>query len=321
MRKNTKTLLVIATFLIVIGLIMFTLVMKKFSWDFTKLSTTNFETNTYEIDEAFNNISMDTDTADIIFALSNNGKCLVKCYEDSNEKHFVTTKEDTLIIKRNDNKNWYNNIKINFNSPKITVYLPKTEYNSILIMESTGHIKLPDTFKFNDVNISLSTGNVSFSASATEKVKIKASTGNINVKNMSAKELDLSVSTGDISILNVTCESNVNINVSTGKARLNNIECENLNSNGDTGDIFLENINIIEKLYIKRSTGDVKLDSSDAGEIYIKTDTGDVTGNLISEKIFITQTDTGSIDVPKTVNGGKCEIITDTGDVKITLSP
>ena len=72
-------------------------------------------------------------------------------------------------------------------------------------------------------------------------------------------------------------------------------------------------------LLIKRSTGDVKFDGSDAAEIFIKTDTGDVTGSLLTDKVFITQTDTGNIDVPKTVNGGRCEISTDTGDIKISV--
>ena len=56
-----------------------------------------------------------------------------------------------------------------------------------------------------------------------------------------------------------------------------------------------------------------------AAEILIKTDTGDVKGSLLSEKVFVVQTDTGSIDVPKTVSGGRCEITTDTGDIKISL--
>ena len=36
-------------------------------WDFKKLSTVKYETNTYDIDNSFNNISIKTDTSDIIF--------------------------------------------------------------------------------------------------------------------------------------------------------------------------------------------------------------------------------------------------------------
>ena len=70
---------------------------------------------------------------------------------------------------------------------------------------------------------------------------------------------------------------------------------------------------------IERSTGDVRFTDCDAAEICVKTDTGDVTGSLLSDKVFITNTDTGSVNVPETISGGKCEIITDTGDIKITI--
>ena len=55
-------------------------------------------------------------------------------------------------------------------------------------------------------------------------------------------------------------------------------------------------------------------------ELFVKTDTGDISGSLLSDKIFLTETDTGSIKVPQSVNGGKCELTTDTGDIRITVS-
>ena len=71
---------------------------------------------------------------------------------------------------------------------------------------------------------------------------------------------------------------------------------------------------------MERSTGDVRFDRCDAASLEIKTGTGDVTGSLCSEKVFIARSDTGHISVPETVNGGKCSITTDTGDIIITLS-
>ena len=57
----------------------------------------------------------------------------------------------------------------------------------------------------------------------------------------------------------------------------------------------------------------------DGGQILIKTDTGKVSGSLLSDKVFIIETDTGRKDYPKTTTGGKCEITTDTGDIIITI--
>jgi DUF4097 and DUF4098 domain-containing protein YvlB len=63
----------------------------------------------------------------------------------------------------------------------------------------------------------------------------------------------------------------------------------------------------------------VKFEKSDAAELSIKTDTGDVTGTLLTEKIFDAKSSTGDVDVPKTGSGGKCEIRTGTGDIRIKI--
>lgn len=319
MRKTTKIWLVMAASLVVIGLIMFAAVMSIYKWDFAKLSTGKYETNTYEINEEFNNLSINTDTADIIFALSDEGKCRVECYEEEKAKHSVAVQEDTLVINMIDEKSWYDYIGINFGSSKITVYLPKAEYTSLFLNESTGDVEIPKNFQFEGVDISLSTGAVSFFASASKLIKIKINTGNIRVENASAGELDLSASTGGITASNVICGGEVNINVSTGKTKLNNIECKNLTSSGDTGDISLNNVIATEKFSIERSTGDVRFDGSDAAEILVETNTGDVTGTFLSEKTFFVETHTGSVDVPQSITGGRCEITTDTGDIELDI--
>lgn len=319
MRKTTKIWIVIAASLVFVGLIMFAAVMSEYKWDFSKLSTGKYETNTYEISEEFSNLSMNTDTADIIFALSDDGKCRVECYEEEKAKHSVAVQENTLVIKMIDERTWYDYIGINFGSPKITVYLPKAEYASLFIKESTGDIEIPKNFKFEGVDISSSTGDVNFFASASKLIKIRTSTGNVCVENTSAETLDLSASTGRITVSNVICGGDANINVSTGRTNLNNIECKNLTSSGDTGDISLNHVIAAEKFSIKRSTGDVRFDGSDAAEILVETDTGDVTGTFLSEKIFFVETDTGSVDVPESITGGRCEITTDTGDIELDI--
>jgi DUF4097 and DUF4098 domain-containing protein YvlB len=288
-------------------------------WDFTKLSMGEYETHDYEIDENFNNISIVTDTADVVIVPSENQKTSVVCHEQKNAKHSVTAQNGKLVIEIVDTRKWYEYIGINFGTPKITVYIPQGEYGALFVKSSTGNVEIPKEFKFENIDISESTGNVTNYASASENIIIKTSTGNICVENVSANTLDLSASTGEVTVSNVTCEGDVKINVSTVKTNLTNIECKNVVSNGDTGVISLKNVIAAVKFSIERSTGDVKFDGCDAAEIFVETDTGDVRGSLLSDKIFVVQTDTGSVDVPKTISGGKCEITTDTGDINISI--
>lgn len=309
MRMRTKVWLIIAASLVLIGCILFAGVM----------STVKYESNDYEISEAFDCISINTDAADIVFAVSDSGNCKVECYEEEKSNHLVTIEENTLVIKMIDSRSWYDHIGVNFGSPKIIVYLPQTEYASLSINESTGDVEIPKDFIFNGVDIALSTGNVNYYASASETVKIKTSTGNICVEDISAGALDLSLTTGKVTVSDVSCDGDVTIGVSTGKTYLTDARCKSVISSGNTGGISLNNVIAAEKLCIERSTGDVEFNDCDATEIFIETDTGDVTGTLLTEKVFITKTDTGNVDVPKTVNGGSCEISTDTGDIKISV--
>ena len=135
----------------------------------------------------------------------------------------------------------------------------------------------------------------------------------------SAESMDFSVSTGDINIKNANSKDKINIKVSTGHAELTDVNCGNLETKGSTGDIYLKNVIASKDFHIERSTGNIKFDGCDATEIFIKTDTGHIKGGLLSEKVFIARSDTGKIDVPKTATGGRCEVETDTGDIKINI--
>jgi DUF4097 and DUF4098 domain-containing protein YvlB len=308
-------------------------------WDFKKLSTDKYETNTYEINESFKDISVKSSSADVVLVPSNGAESSVVCYERKNTSHSVEVREGRLVIEAIDTRKWYEHIEImSFDTPKITINIPQGEYGALSVNVSTGDVKLPKEYSFKSIDISGSTGDVKCYASAKSQIKIKQSTGNINAENLTAEAIDFSVSTGKISASSINCNGDIRLKVTTGKTKLSDINCKNLTSSGNTGDIDLKNVVSSENLDIKRSTGytnlascsagklniktdtgDVRLDACDAGEILIETDTGDVKGSLLSDKVFITKTDTGRVDVPKTITGGRCEITTDTGDIIISV--
>lgn len=320
MRKQSTIWIVTACSLVLFGLIIFGGAMTAMGWDFSKLSLSEYETNYYDVDYTFSDLFILCDTADITFMAAEDKECSVVCYEDVKAKHCVSVRDGVLSIALEDTRKWYDYIGVfNFDTPKIVVYLPRGRYDALSLKGSTGDVMIPNDFIFQSVDISLSTGDVTYAAPASDDIKIKANTGDIGIKNISAGSLNLSVSTGKITVSNVTCKGDVNVSVSTGKSDITDLTCNNLGSTGNTGDISLKNVTAAGKFSIERSTGYVKFDACDAAEISVKTDTGDVKGSLLTEKIFITQTDTGRIDVPETANGGKCKIFTDTGDIKIQI--
>ena len=180
------------------------------------------ETCKYEINENFNDITVIVDTADIQIIISENANSYVVCEEENSAKHSVVVKENMLRVEADDNSKWYENLKVNLHTPKITVYLGKSE-------------------------------------------------------------------------------------------------CGNISLKTDTGNVFLENVIATGKLSIDIDTGNVDFEACDASEIYIKTDTGNVTGSFLTNKVVFAESETGKIDIPKVLADEKCEIVTKTGNIKITI--
>lgn len=317
----TKKWIIIGILLIVLGLFLFVGAAAVTGWDLSTLSVSQFETNTYEISDPFQDIHISTDTANIRFLPSDDGKTKVICHEDPKAKHLTSLQDGTLSIEVSNTRKWYDYITIfHFETPSITVYLPSGTYKDLIIRQSTGNTQLPEAFVFETIRISGSTGHVDCRSSVTGLLQIQVSTGDIHVEAVNAGEVDLTVSTGMITLSSVTCEGDLSLRLSTGKATLLNTTCQNLTSTGDTGDLLLTNVIAAGKFDLQRDTGDIRFDRCDASELFVKTDTGHVTGSLLTAKVFLVHTDTGHVRVPSSTTGGKCEIRTDTGDIRIDIS-
>ncbi len=319
MSTAVKVWIIVASALILFGALIFVVVMTANNWDFRKLSTVKYETNTYEFDEEIRNISVDAKTTDIDVLPSTDGKTKLVCYEEQKIRHSVELKDAILTVQSTDERKWYELIGINFGTPKMTLYLPEREYGSLVITNSTGEVEIAKELKFDSIDVSLSTGHVDCYASAEGAIKISASTGHISLAGVSAEAVELSVSTGDIEADNIACSGEFKITVTTGDTELENVRCKSFSSTGDTGDISFENVTVEEKFSVERSTGDVRFEDCDAGEMFIKTSTGDVKGELLTAKTFITSTNTGKIRVPRSTEGGYCEVRTSTGDIIIEI--
>ena len=301
MSKTVKIWLMTAAALVALGGILFAGVMANYEWDFTKLSTVTYVTNTYEAHGEFDEISIHVDTTDIEFVPTEDGDCRIVCFEAEKARHSVTVQNGSLTIKMRDTRNWYDHVCISLGSPKMTVYLPQKEYSALFIATDTGDIHIPKDFTFESIQIDGNTSEVDCFASVADLLEIELRTGDIHIDSITAEQVNLTTTTGEITVNDATTKNGIDIKT-------------------DTGTITLKNVVAAGSLSVKSDTGDVRFEDSDAAQISIKTSTGDVTGTLLSEKVFITDSSTGRISVPKTTAGGKCEITTDTGDIRIDIA-
>ncbi len=322
MNRAVKVFLIVALCLILIGGALFVGVMAKHDWDFVSLSKNDFEARSYPVTEDFQSISIRGETEDLAFLPSEDGGCRVEIMEREEEPHTVEVRDGTLCVEKQEAEGWKNRFSFfsfSFSAPKITVYLPKTEYAALFIEESTGKIDIPADFRFERIDVTAETGDVDCRASASASIGIRTSTGDISLSDLSAGTIGITVSTGRGELRGIACEGELNVQVSTGRAELTDVSCGSLVSYGSTGGLRMKNLIASGSLTVERSTGDVRMEACDAAELEIGTDTGDVTGSLRSEKVFIVRSDTGRVKVPETTAGGRCKITTDTGDIEISV--
>ncbi|MBR5261951.1 MAG: DUF4097 family beta strand repeat protein, partial [Oscillospiraceae bacterium] len=272
------------------------------------------------IDEKFSKINVNTDTAYISFELAKDGQCKVVCDEYAQNKHEVFVDNGTLIVKKPDGIREFISFGITTGHQNVTVYLPQKSYDKLILSSDTGKVKVPDYLTFDEAEVETDTGYIEFYADVKGNLSIGSDTGRITVQDVNPKNLDVSTCTGAIVLKNILVSGNITITTDTGDTDMTSVKCRGLEMRSDTGDITLAKVIASASANIGTDTGDVYLNGFDANEIFIRTNTGEVMGTILSEKIFFAESDTGDVDVPRTITGGKCEITTDTGDITIDIA-
>ena len=316
--KKMKIAMIVSVVIVVVGVALSLVGLLMMRFDFKRLELSRYRSKTYEFVEDFNSISIDVDTADIDFRLSQDGVCRVSCFEDERRSHTVTVQDGTLqvVVAKTE---WYHHISLfNFNGPTVTLSLPKAAYDAVQIHTNTGDVTLPSELSFTNAAVEADTGDVSWQSAVADTLSVVTDTGEIEIAGVSPKKLSVKDHTGDISVSDGKIEA-LEVSTHTGDVKLSSIGCGTLTLESDTGDVTLKNLLATGAVSITTNTGDVDLDGCDAAAFTITTDTGDVWGILLSEKVFLTKTDTGDVDVPKGTAGGACEVVTDTGDIELSV--
>ena len=319
MKKKTKAWLIAGLLLILAGAALCVGVLAAQHWDLNALFPSELETRSVELREDFHSIAVTAETEQLRLLPGEDGGCRVVFEEREGQRHSARIEDGTLRIEGCDTRRWYEGIGVTVGTPTITVYLPAGAYTELQIEEDTGDVSIPADFSFAEIRVSCSTGDVDCRASASGQIVIGTDTGDIRLEGVTAGAMDLSTHTGHVELSAAECQGDLGLTVTTGKAELRQVACKSLFSGGDTGDLRMEDLIARERIEIRRSTGEVRFERCDAGELLITTDTGDVTGTLLTEKVFLVRSDTGRIEVPETVSGGTCKIVTETGDITVSI--
>lgn len=320
-----KKAFLIALCLVVAGIAMIAVAAHSQSFDFSKLINAEYVTNRHSVPSTFTSIAVDVDTADVVFDHAMSGDCIVECLERDTLIHSVYVEDNTLHVKLEDNRKWYEKIVLfSFKSPKITIYLPLNNYEKLSAKSDTGDIVVPDNLRFDNAVLDSDTGDIEFNADVVSSLKIDNDTGDIAIGNRSVDNLNLgglnvSADTGNIDIDCVNA-GDVRLETDTGNIKLKVGRCSALIAESDTGNVKITDFIADGKMTIDVDTGNVLFTNADAAELEIETHTGDVEGTLLTPKIFYAHSQTGHVHTPESLVGGRCKITSDTGDIDIRIN-
>lgn len=263
-----------------------------------------YRTQQHEFEDNFKDFVVNTETSDIEFKKSEDGKNKIVCFEGENAKSEVTFEGNTVKITQVDNRPWYkrwffNWGWINGKEMKVTVYLAGDTYNNLEIESKIGDVEVESGFTFNTVDVSTNTGSIEVTDMTADSLKAKSDTGKMEFKNINVA--------GDIKV-----------EKHTGKMIIEDSHCGNMDVESTTGGVEVEKTIASGHMNIKSSTGSIKFDSADAATLNLESSTGSIKGSFLTAKRFQASSNTGTVNVPNT-DGGLCVAKTSTGSIKLTV--
>ena len=255
------------------------------------------------MNEAFSAIYVGSVECGVRILPAGDGMCRAVCPENRSGGvyHTVTVEEGTLRIERHDDRKWYQRIGVSFGPGDVTVYLPEKTYERLEVLSVSGDVRVSDGFDFGSVRLESTSGSIRMASGAQEKLEAETASGTIAIENASPETLEVKSISGGI--------------------ELAHIRSGEITARATSGRIELDDVIAEKTLSVRNTSGSVAMDGCDAGSIKIKNVSGSVKGTILSEKIFITDTTSGSVKVPRSASGGECEITTTSGSIAIEIRP
>lgn len=358
MKKAKKIVIIVAVCMIVVGFISAFTAFASVGFDVAKVDTVEWKTNTYEIKESFENISIDGLEAAVTLVPSSDGTCKVVCTENENIYDDIKVENNTLTIKRISEHKWNFGFGVSLEETKITVYLPEKEYQRLLLDNTSGRLDVPAGFAFEEAKVTNSSGKISFKADVTGELTVENTSGGIDVGENQVGSLKVAGSSGGIEVASICVDGDMEVRSNSGGIQISDVECkgisakgssgsirlssivakENLDVNGTSGSIHLSDVecahatvenssgsikcsNVIASgdMRLENNSGGISLDACDATNLKLSATSGSIRGSLLSPKNFIADATSGSVDVPESTSGGVCEVSTTSGSIQIRV--
>ncbi len=257
MNKTVKTVLLVAVCLVLVGLIVVIGLLLADKLGLVQVGKYTLQTNTTDISQEFQNISIDVDTSNVTLALSEDEHCRVECREPARLRHRVAVHNRTLQISLESDADLLSRIGLSSETLSVTVYLPRAEYQNIEIETDTGTITVNDLV-------------------ASGKTELHSDTGEIALAHNTLGTVDAESDTADILLNYTTCSGLFEAESDTGNVIFDQSDAAEIRVETDTGDV--SGTLLSDKVFSAKSrTGMVVVPESSSGSnCSVQTDTGNI---------------------------------------------
>lgn len=322
MKKSKKILITVAVILVAVGMICGFCGIYSLGFNFNEISTSDFVTHTYTVEDDFTNIIIEDAESNINFYKSNDDKCRVLCDEREKVTHTVVNENNTLTVRVKDERNWFERINIGFfiADMRVSVYLPKNKYDSLNAASMSGDIDVANEFTFDNAKVGSISGDVSVKADVKQELNISSTSGDVYAENLNLEKFNAESTSGDVIINNISATECINASSVSGEIDLSNVKGKEIFAKTISGGVMLNDTVASQKLKANSTSGEIDLKRCDAKNIVLDTVSGEISGTLLSNKQFITETTSGTVNVPQSVSNEECRITTVSGDIYIEIA-
>ena len=328
MKKFALVSLIVAVVLVLVGTISMFAVLSSQNFDLSFLNVnlngdTNLEfvTTKYEVDEKFDSVNIDETSADISIILTKEKNAYVETFCSENVTYDVAVKGKTLNIQRKE-KNSVSLFSVGTPDSYLNVYLPEKDYKDLVVNATSSDILINTDLTFENADVECTSGIIELSSIAKNDVKLHTTSGEIYLSDVECKTIGVSSTSGTIEIENVKTSGGIDVHTTSGEINIENIfTCKTLNANSTSGEVNTYNVVSTDYFSVDTTSGEIELIDCECENINLKSNSGDISGQLLSSKVFVTNTASGDVSIDPSAYGdtGKCEVRTTSGDITFSI--
>ncbi len=316
MKTATKKSLFIALLLCGGGILLALVPLLTVRFDFRKLNTASTVNEDTAVNEPFSYIQIAGEGCSVRLLPAEDGVCRVTYSGNEALSPTVTVRQGTLHIEQKEHRSWIDCIGFSWGEDTVTVFLPDEKYNSLSVENTSGNVTVDAIPLFRLTDIHVESGNVNVANCAVEWLSAQTTSGNIRIKDLTAETLECHTDSGKINSEGWYAEGTCRIKSKSGNVSLDEGSTGDLAVDTTSGNIKLEEVIAIGAFTVTGKSGEVELDACDGDTVTVQTASGNVSGKLLTEKTFVTSTDSGTVRVPATAGDGVCRITTRSGDIR-----